>query len=132
MCEHILGGVNASDEGSLLSRGRWRRSYFGVARLPTPKKPKAKCIARIQRLRDSGHALRRPEADYLRDGIYELRVGLTGMNYRMLYFFYGQTAAVVSHGFTKERVVPAREIERALQRKAMFEKAPARHTYEEA
>jgi putative component of toxin-antitoxin plasmid stabilization module len=79
-----------------------------------------------------GHELRRPEADFLRDGIYELRVGFGGVNYRMLYFFHGQTAAVVSHGCTKERVVPAREIELASQRKAKFDKAPERHTYEEA
>jgi phage-related protein len=97
-----------------------------------PQKPKAKCIARIQRLRDLGHELRRPEADFLRDGIYELRVGFGGVNYRMLYFFHGKTAAVVSHGCTKERIVPPREIELALQRKAKFERAPKRHTYEEA
>jgi phage-related protein len=96
-----------------------------------PKKPKAKCIARIQRLRDLGHELRRPEADLLRDGIYELRVGFGGVNYRMLYFFHGQTAAVVSHGCTKERVVPVREIDLAIQRKNKFERAPERHTYEE-
>lgn len=96
-----------------------------------PKKPRAKCVARIERLRDLGHELRRPEADLLRDGIYELRVGLGGVNYRMLYFFHGQTAAVVSHGCTKERVVPVREIDLAVQRKNKFERAPARHTYEE-
>src|SRR3990170_1185907 len=93
-----------------------------------PKKPKAKCIARIQRLRDLGHEPRRPETDLLRDGIYELRVGFSGVNYRMLYFFHGQTAAVVSHGCTKERIVPAREIELAIQRKAKVAKAPERHT----
>jgi len=49
-------------------------------------KAQDKCRVRIERLRDLGHELRRPEADYLRDGIYELRVGLQGVNYRMLYF----------------------------------------------
>jgi hypothetical protein len=44
---------------------------------------------RIERLRDLGHELRRPEADYLRDGIYELRVGLGSVNHRMLYSFTG-------------------------------------------
>jgi phage-related protein len=96
-----------------------------------PKRPRAKCIARIQRLRDLGHELRRPEADLLRDGIYELRVGFGGVNYRMLYFFHGRTAAVISHGCTKERIVPVREIDLAIQRKGKFEKAPERHTYEE-
>jgi len=54
-------------------------------RLPT--RAQDKCRVRIERLRHLGHELRRPEADYLRDGIYELRVGLQGMNYRMLYSF---------------------------------------------
>jgi hypothetical protein len=63
-------------------------------RLPT--KAQDKCQVRIERLRDLGHELRRPEADYLRDGIYELRVGLRGMNYRMLYFFHGRVAAVLA------------------------------------
>ncbi|MBI4582365.1 MAG: type II toxin-antitoxin system RelE/ParE family toxin, partial [Planctomycetes bacterium] len=49
----------------------------------------AKCRVRIERLRELGHELRRPEADYLRDDIYELRVALQGRNYRMLYFFHG-------------------------------------------
>ena len=40
-----------------------------------PDKVKAKCRVRIERLKGLGHELRRPEADYLRDGIYELRVG---------------------------------------------------------
>ena len=50
--------------------------------------PKAldKCMVRIERLQEMGHELRRPEADFLRDGIYELRVGLQHVNYRMLYF----------------------------------------------
>src|SRR5215469_10607225 len=52
-----------------------------------PAKAPDKCRVRIERLRDLGHELRRPEADYLRGGIYELRVGLQGVNYRMLYFF---------------------------------------------
>ena len=33
----------------------------------------AKCAARIRRLGELGHELRRPEADILRDGIHELR-----------------------------------------------------------
>ena len=39
-----------------------------------PLKIQDKCAARIKRLMACGHELRRPEADYLRDGIYELRV----------------------------------------------------------
>ena len=49
-------------------------------------------VARVQRLAELGHELRRPEGDHLRDGIYELRARL---NYRLPYFFHGQLAAVL-------------------------------------
>ena len=97
-----------------------------------PTKAQDKCRLRIERLEELGHELRRPEADYLRDGIYELRVSLQGIHYRMLYFFHGVAAAVLSHGIVKERRVPTREIEVAIQRKRKFEQSPTRHTYEEA
>ncbi len=96
-----------------------------------PVKAQDKCRVRIERLRDLGHELRRPEADYLRDGIYELRVGLGGMNCRMLYFFHGRGAAVLAHGLVKEREVPPREIEEAIRKKQRFEQDPERHTYKE-
>jgi phage-related protein len=96
-----------------------------------PEKALDKCTVRIERLEQMGHELRRPEADLLRDGIYELRVGLQHVNYRMLYFFHGRTAAVVSHGLVKEAEVPPKEIERAIQRKQKFEKNPKAHTHEE-
>ncbi len=90
-----------------------------------------KCMVRIERLQQMGHELRRPEADFLRDGIYELRVGLQHVNYRMLYFFHGRTAAVVSHGLVKEAEVPWKEIEKGLERKRKFENNPQAHTHEE-
>lgn len=97
-----------------------------------PSKAQDKCRIRIERLRELGHELRRPEADLLRDGIHELRVGLQGAHYRILYFFHGKIAAVLTHGLVKERVVPSREIEVAMTRKRKFEQAPKRHTYQEA
>jgi len=57
-----------------------------------PAKAQDKCRVRLERLQELGHELRRPEADYLRDDIYELRVRLGTMNYRMLYFYHGQVA----------------------------------------
>lgn len=95
--------------------------------LELPAKAQDKCFLRLERLRGMGHELRRPEADFLRDGIYELRVSLQGVNYRILYFFHGTTAAVVSHGIVKERVVPPKEIDRAIERKALFELNPTKH-----
>ena len=95
-----------------------------------PFKAQDKCRVRIERLQELGHELRRPEGEYLRDGIYELRVGLQGSNYRVLYFFHRQVA-VLAHGLMKERVVPSAEIDKALRRKMMFEKDLKRHTYQE-
>src|SRR5437016_9469097 len=92
-----------------------------------PQKVKAKCILRLERLREIGHELRRPEADLLRDGIYELRVDFQGVHHRILYFFHGTLAAVVSHGLVKERAVPPKEIDRAVERKKRFEAHPQRH-----
>src|SRR5947207_15335448 len=83
-----------------------------------------KCAVRIERLRELGHELRRPEADFLRDGIYELRISLQGVQYRILYFFHGTVAAVVSHGAVKERVVPPREIDLAIEHYKRFEESP--------
>src|SRR5260370_1886772 len=74
-----------------------------------PDRALDKCTVRIERLAELGHELRRPEADLLRDGIYELRIGLQHVNYRILYFFHGRLAALASHGITKEDQVPSKE-----------------------
>jgi len=96
-----------------------------------PEKALDKCRVRIERLEALGHELRRPEADLLRDGIYELRVGLRHVNYRMLYFFHGRNAAVLSHGLVKAAEVPTKEIAKAIERKRKFERNPKAHTHEE-
>jgi phage-related protein len=84
------------------------------------KEPKAyrKCLQRIL-LSEKGNELRRPFADMLRDGIYELRAKVGRVNFRILYFFCGQHMACLSHGITKEGKVPDEEIEHALTRKRL-------------
>jgi phage-related protein len=94
-----------------------------------PTKVQAKCIERIDRLGELGHELRRPEADFLRDGIYELRSSYHGVHYRMLYFFAGKAVVVLSHGLTKERKVAPREIDRAVERKKKVESDFERFTF---
>jgi phage-related protein len=89
----------------------------------------AKCAIRIRRLAEIGHELRRPEADLLRDGIYELRSRMGTVHYRMLYFFHGRNIAVLAHAITKEDDVPNTEINRALERKRRFVADPAAHTF---
>lgn len=91
-------------------------------------KARDKCIVKVERLKEHGHELRRPEADYLRDDIYELRVKFGHVNYRMLYFFHADTA-IVSHGCTKEDAVPDREIDLAVARRAKYVRDPQKHTY---
>ena len=88
-----------------------------------------KCIVRVERLAEMGHELRRPEADFLRDGIYELRSKSEGVQFRILYFFY-KGKAVISHGLKKEAEVPPKEIDMAIRRREMFEKNPNKHAYE--
>ncbi len=97
----------------------------------TDRKAFAKCVARIHRLAALGHELRRPDADYLRDGIYELRARKGRVNYRILYFFHGQNVALLTHAITKEAQVPAVEIDRAVECKRLYDQDPDRHTYEE-
>lgn len=95
-----------------------------------PRDALIKCRVKLARLGELGHELRRPEADYLRDGIYELRVRSQRVNYRLLYFFHGSMIAVLSHGIVKERRVPPKEIDIAIRRKQAFAKTPLTHTYE--
>lgn len=94
-----------------------------------PEKAQDKCIVKIERLAALGHESRRPEADYLRDDIYELRIALPGIRYRILYFFQGGKA-VISHGLTKTSHVPSKEIDLAIERKISFSKNPVKHTYQ--
>jgi len=90
-----------------------------------------KCREVIERLALFGHELRRPTADLLRNGLYELRARAGRVNYRLLYFFHGREVAIVAHALTKERVIPRADLERALERKARFETDPEKHTHGE-
>ena len=95
-----------------------------------PNKVLDKFTVRIERLEELGHELRRPEADFLRDGIYELRVRHQNINYRILYFFHGQTS-VLYDGLTKEDAVPSVNIDRGIAAKVLFARHPNQHTYHE-
>ena len=93
----------------------------------------------VARLEQLGYELRRPEAEYLRDDIYELRVKKGHVNYRPLYFFDDlkekktgriiQRRVVVAHGCTKEGKVGAADIDLAVNRRRSFIADRAAHTY---
>jgi hypothetical protein len=93
------------------------------------RKVQNKCFVAIEALAERGYELRRPVADYLRDGIYELRVRYGHVNYRVLYGFCGANAVLLSHGCTKEAAVPPREIERAIVNLRSYRSKPETHTY---
>lgn len=99
-----------------------------LAGLPTEARDR--CLARLGLLEQHGYDLRRPHCENLGDGIYELRVKFYRVNYRMLYFFHGRVAAVVSHGFSKEGKVPSKQIAAAIKRREKFEQDPEAHTFQ--
>jgi len=75
--------------------------------------------------------LRRPTADILDDGIFELRSHSAKGQYRILYFFHGQNVVVLSHGFFKKGwPVPAKEIEKAKKHRELVKSNPQKYTAE--
>lgn len=94
------------------------------------RKGYANCIARIQQLAESGYELRRPAADFLRNGVYELRAKHVRVQYRILYFFHGQNVVVLAHSIVKEEDrVPDIDIERAIAQRELFTTNPETYTY---
>lgn len=63
-----------------------------------PVKERAKVFAYIIELKNQGHNLRRPMADYLGNGIYELRP----QNNRIFYFFFLKDNVVLVHAIKKK------------------------------
>jgi hypothetical protein len=90
----------------------------------------AKCLARILDLARDGNELRRPHADYLRDGIRELRIKSGRVNYRILYSFHGSRVAILTHGLTKKDVVPETQIEFAIECLKLILTDPDKYTAE--
>ena len=87
-----------------------------------------KCLFLLHLLEEFGRELRRPRADYLRDGIFELRTEVSGVNYRLLYGFVGQDIALVVHGLTKKAQVPDGDIDLAVARLQRFRRNPQKYT----
>lgn len=89
----------------------------------------AKCAAAIERLAELGNEVRRPLADFLEQGVYELRIRKGTLNYRILYFFHGRNIAVLAHALVKEGRVPEADLLRTMRRKGKFEADPKSHTF---
>ncbi|TGK10259.1 type II toxin-antitoxin system RelE/ParE family toxin [Leptospira fletcheri] len=74
----------------------------------------AKIMALINLLEVQGPNLPRPYADFLTDGIHELRIKLSGDQSRFLYFFTFKNYIIITHAFIKNiQKVPVSEIKKA-------------------
>lgn len=93
----------------------------------TNLKAYVRCQAALLRLERDGFDLRRPAVDILRDGIWELRVKVVKVNYRILYGFHGKNAVCLSHGLTKEGDVPDKDIDKAASRLKLVKANPQKH-----
>lgn len=114
------------------AEGDWRpvREWLGALRALQPRAC-SKCLRRMADLKARGHELRRPHADSLGDGLFELRVRDGRVNYRILYCFHGPGRAVLLHALTKEGKVPEADIARASLRRRRLREDPERHAHEE-
>ena len=75
---------------------------------------RAKILNIISLLEKKGPNLPRPFADYLENGIHELRIKLSGEQIRILYFFCYRDFIILTHPLHKTMdKVPKLEIDRA-------------------
>jgi len=96
-----------------------------------PARAQEKIYVRIERLGELGYALQRPEAEYLDNDIYELRVSLNHVQYRLLYFFHDKKAILCSSLIKKGKKVPTNAIKEAARIKEIYKSNPILHTYKE-
>ena len=86
--------------------------------LKLPPKERAKIVAYLNELKTQGHNLRRPMADYLGEGIYELRP----QDNRVFYFFYLRENAVLLHALRKKMdKIPQNDMNLCIKRKREVE-----------
>ena len=83
-----------------------------------PLKEQAKVKAYLDELKKQGHNLRRPMADYLGEGIYELRP----RDNRIFYFFYLRENAILLHAIRKKTdKIPQGDMDLCMKRKKQVE-----------
>lgn len=77
-------------------------------------------VRALDLLQELGNQLRRPHADFLKDGIYELRIPVKRKQFRLLYFYFYRGTIVISHGLRKEAKVKTSDIEKAKKNMADY------------
>ena len=89
----------------------------------------ATVLVHIERLAATGSSLRMPASRSLGHGLFELRVDLDRMAWRITFFFPGRRRVVLLTVFRKQRMNERSEVARA--RRAMATCITERHTTEE-
>ena len=83
-----------------------------------PIKEREKILAYLVELLNQGHNLRRPMADYLESGVYELRPKKN----RVFYFFFLKDKAVLVHAIKKTtKEIPENDLKLCVKRKFLVE-----------
>lgn len=86
------------------------------------RKTKAKASRDLQILGENGPRVRFPLSRPMGNGLFELRINVSGDATRIFYFFYKGKRIVLTNGFIKKtNKTPHREIEVALSRKREWE-----------
>ena len=81
----------------------------------------SKIASWLSLLEEKGPVLPRPYADFLKDGIHELRIKLSGNQFRILYFFCFKDFVVLTNSFTKTTSrVPVKQIRMAKKHREDF------------
>ena len=82
---------------------------------------RAKVLSWIAALTEQGPYLPRPFADLVEDGIHELRIKLSGEQFRILYYFCYGNYIILSHPFLKSTdTIPDAEVRKAKKNRAEF------------
>ena len=89
---------------------------------------KRKYWRKIDYLRQFGRSLCEPHAKNLGNGIYELRFRGSDGNFRILYFFFNGSHAILTNAFKKKtNRTPLNEIDLAISRMRTFLVSPEKY-----
>ena len=87
-----------------------------------PPKMQAKAVRNMELLEQFGPFLTMPYSRPMGDGLYELRVQVSGGISRILYFFCVDQKIIMTNGFIKKTgITPKGELEKALKYRADYQ-----------
>lgn len=88
-----------------------------------PLKLRAKAFKDLMLLEELGTQITMPYSKPMKDGLFELRIQQSNNNARVFYFFVVGKRIILTNGFIKKtQKTPERELDRALDYKADYER----------